>query len=261
MSEPGSAAGDFREALALLEAELAGVEVPTGGSGAAGGTGGSGGTGGTGGSAASPVDQTCQALLRVLRLRCPNILPADDLSAGTVAPPVPVPAGTATTLLITAMQQAVAAAATGRVPPPDADLPTVALWQEGADALVVEIGQSKVGITDGEIGVYLPVRCDQLPNGSGMVSLRFVVGTADRPTGLFAATSLPDGPPVVVGRWGDALTALAWKAVLDVAHGVASNAGRDADGAGLVPVALVAAQAGLVVLPQARHPIDRVVNG
>jgi hypothetical protein len=259
MTELGAAAGDFRAALALLEAELAGVDVPSGGAVAPGAPTGPG-AGRPGGGAASPVDQTCRALLRVLRQRCPNILPAQDLPAGTVAPPVPVPAETAGRLLVTAMQQGVAAGATGRVPPPDADLPTVALWQEGVDALIAEIGQSKIGITDGEIQVYLPVRCDQLPDGTGMVSLRFVVGTADRPTGLFAATSLPEGPAVVVARWGDALTALAWQAVLDVAHGLASNAGGDADGAGLVPVALVAGDAGLVVLPQARHPIDRVVN-
>jgi hypothetical protein len=156
----------------------------------------------------------------------------------------------------------VATGATGRIPPPDANLPATALWEEGADALLVEVASAKVAVREGEVEVSLPVRCDQLPDTVGAVTVTFVVGTADRPAGMFAATrNHPQGPPIVVQRWGDALVALAWQGMLDVARGVADHAGRDADGAGLVPVALVAARSGLVVLPQARHPIDRTVGG
>jgi hypothetical protein len=85
------------------------------------------------------------------------------------------------------------------------------------------------------------------------------MGTADRPAGLFAAApSRPDGPAVVTERWADALTALAWRALLDAVAGVAAAAGRDTDGSPLIPAAIAATANGLMVQTQARHPFDRV---
>jgi hypothetical protein len=246
-----AAAADFRGALARLDAELAGLHVPA-----------DAGRSATRRSAAtSPVDASCKALLAVVRKRCPGLLPADDLRPGDVASPVPIPADSASSLFVTALRQSVATAVTGRVPPPDAELPTTVLWEEGADALLALVGSTKMEIGDGEVTVSLPVRCDQLARGSGVVTVRLVVGTPERPAGLFAATStVPQGPPVVVRRWADALTALVWTALLEVVRGVARGSGRDIDGTGLVPVALVASPQGLVVLPQARHAIDRVAS-
>jgi hypothetical protein len=245
-----AAAADFRGALARLDHELAGASAEVDAERAARPA------------AAARVDANCKALLAVLRKRCPALLPELGVPPGAPVEPVPVPADSAVALIAVALRQQVAAAATGRTPPPDAQLPTVALWQEGADALLVEVASCKIELGVGEVTVHLPVRCDQLPNFVGHVTVRILVGTADRPTGLFAATGeRPEGPAVVVQRWGDALTALVWQAVLDVAHSVARHAGTDSDGAALVPVAIVAARAGLVVLPQARHSIDRIVRG
>jgi hypothetical protein len=243
-----AAAADFRGALARLDSELAGLDVPA-----------DAGRSAAGRSATSPIDASCKALLAVVGKRCPGLLPADDLPPGDVAAPVPIPADAASALLVTALRQSVATAVTGRIPPPDAQLPTTVLWEEGPDALLVFVGSSKVQIGDGEVTVSLPVRCDQLTRGSGVVTVHLAVGTPERPAGLLAATStFPQGPPVVVRRWADALTALAWTALLEVARGVARHSGRDIDGTSLVPVALVASPQGLSVLPQARHTIDRV---
>lgn len=259
-AELAAAAADFRGALARLDAELAGLD-------AADRPGSRSRTrpphvGPDGGLAASAVGDSCRALLQVIRKRCPDLFPKQDLDPGGVGEPIPLPARQATELLATGLRQAVATAATGRVPPPDTDLPEAVLWQEGADELLVLVGRCQVELGEGEVAVTIPVRCDQLPDFFGQVRVLFAVGSATRPTGLLAATSSkPEGPPIVVQRWGEALTALAWQALLDVARGVAVHAGRDADGAGLVPVALVASPDGLVVLPQARHPIDRVVTG
>ncbi len=231
----------FHRALARLDGELAGVDVPDG--------------------ASARVDDKCLELLKVLRERCPGLVPELDLEPGSVGDAVPVPAKSVDALVVTALRQAAATAATGRVPPPDARLPASVLWQEGADALLVEVARARVVLADGEVRLTLPVRCEELPDRAGTVTVSLVVGTADRPTGLFAAApSHPDGPPVVVRRWGEALTAFAWQAVVDVVGGLATHAGRDLDGAGLVPVALVAARNGLAVLPQARHPIDRLAG-
>jgi hypothetical protein len=78
---------------------------------------------------------------------------------------------------------------------------------------------------------------------------------------LLAAAADPRGPLVVVRRWGDALTALAWQAVLNSIGGVTAAAGSDLDGAPLIPAALTASASGFAVLGQARHEIDRVRRG
>jgi hypothetical protein len=93
------------------------------------------------------------------------------------------------------------------------------------------------------------------------VTVDFVVGTPSRPTGLLAASTEPRGPRVVVRRWGEALTALAWQAVLDATGGVAAAAGADRDGSVLIPVVLTASRDGIAVVGQARHEIDRVRRG
>jgi hypothetical protein len=264
LDELRAAAADFRGALARLDAELADLDdaaerererdrdrdAPRGP-----------GPGPPRRPLGTAVDDNCRAMLEVLRKRCPGLVPADDVEPGGVVQPVPIPVKTFSALLVTSLRQAVATAATGRVPRSDAELPSTVLWQEGADALLVEVARCEIALGDGEVTVTIPVRCDQLPDQVGRVVVRLVVGTAARPTGLFAATTThPQGPPVVVQRWGEALTALAWQALLDVAGGVAKHAGRDADSVGLVPVALVTSKAGFVVLPQARHAIDRVIR-
>jgi hypothetical protein len=260
LDELRSAAADFRGALARLDAELADLDVDAAAE-RDGGRDREQSQGDVRRPAGSAVDDNCRALLEVLRKRCPGLLPADDVEPGGVVQPVPVPGKTFSALLVTSLRQAVATAATGRLPRSDSELPATVLWQEGADALLVDVARCRIALGDGEVIVTIPVRCDQILDRVGQVVVRLVVGTAARPTGLFAATSThPQGPPVVVQRWGEALTALAWQALLDVARGVANHAGRDADTAGLVPVALVASKAGFVVLPQARHAIDRVIR-
>lgn len=262
VAELHAAAADFRGALARLDVELAGLDAAEVAAAARPPGGLPGPVGADAALAASAVGNSCRALLEALRRRCPDLLPKQDLDPGGVGEPIPLPAKQATQLLVTAIRQGAATGASGRVPPPDADLPEAVLWQEGADALLVQIARCRVELGEGEVAVTFPVRCDQLPDFFGVVRVLFAVGTAKRPTGLLAATSSrPEGPPIVVQRWGEALTALAWQALLDLARGVAVHAGRDGDGAGLVPVALAASPDGLVVLPQARHPIDRVVTG
>jgi hypothetical protein len=141
------------------------------------------------------------------------------------------------------------------------ELPASVLWQEGADALMIEVARIDVRVGAGLVTVTIPVICDQLRRGRGVVDVDFVVGTPDRPTGLLAAATEPRGPRVIVRRWSDALTALAWQSVLASLGGVAAAAGIDRDGAALIPTALTATPAGLGITVQARHDIDRVRPG
>ena len=79
--------------------------------------------------------------------------------------------------------------------------------------------------------------------------------------GLVAVTeSLPRGPAVLADRWGDAVVAAAWRALLDTAHALALQAGVDTSGARLIPGAISSDGKTLSVVPQARHAIDAVTG-
>jgi len=214
-----------------------------------------------------PVDEVCASLLKQLRARCPGLIPADPLPPGTTGAVVPVTPAALGPLVITAAQQATAESAPGGGPVVTSRLPDSALWRDGIDSLLVHLGTIGVSLGNGTVTVAVPVACDQMVDAKGApqslpVTVMFVIGTRDRPTGMFAATPhRPDGPAVVVERWGESLTALAWRALLDAAAGVAAAAGQDSDGAALIPTAMVATPDGLLVQTQARHPFDRDVVG
>jgi hypothetical protein len=209
--------------------------------------------------AGARLDERCAALVKQLRERCPGVLPEAPLPAGTPAKPIPVDPEQYGALVGVAIRQNAAIAALGRLPASDDELPEVVVWEQGASALAVGLGEVQTVVEEGAITVAMPVFCDQLGARRNLVRVTFVVGTRERPAGLLAATPpAPDGPPVVVEGWGDELTALAWQALLDVAAGVAARAGTDTDGTPLVATALAAGRDRLEVLPQARHPFDRL---
>ena len=104
------------------------------------------------------------------------------------------------------------------------------------------------------------MRCDQV--GTAKVGVRFATGSDARPAGAVAATDeRPLGPAAVVDLWGEALIAFAWHLILTTVAKLADASGRDADGAGLIPVGVRAADGQLVVVTMARHPLDRQVIG
>lgn len=203
----------------------------------------------------------CQKLLETLRERCPGLIPPEPLKPGAVTAPIEVTPREAAPLIALAVRQAVLESVGAPVPSDPAKLPTAVLWQEGADALLVEVGSIKVSFAAGLITVTIPVRCDHLPDTRGVVDVDLLFGTPERPTGLLAAATEPRGDRAVVRRWGEALTALAWQAVLNSIGGMTAAAGVDRDGAPLIPTALTATARGIAVLAQARHEMDRVRRG
>ena len=221
-----------------------------------------GGNGPEAGGADQPLDQRCAALIAQLRELCPGVLPEPALPPGQAGQAIPVPPEQYGQLAGVAARQAAALATLGRLPASDAELPGAIVWEDGGAALAVVPAQLELSATEGGIAVVVPVWCDQLPDRQDKVIVTFAVGTPDRPVGLLAATTgQPIGPAVVVDAWGEQLTALAWRAVLDTAAGIAGAAGTDADGTPLVATALAAAKDRIEVLPQARHPFDRVPTG
>jgi hypothetical protein len=204
------------------------------------------------------LEAECKKHLEFLRKNCPDLLPPGPLDPGTPAEPLPVSADRGTGLVRAAVKDAVAASLGRR--PTDPPLDAV-VWTEGADSLLVLLDSVKLTTAEGVVTVIVDVACDQLRVGRrtprARVEIDLGLGTDERPTGLLAAAPVPRGPAVVVERWGDALVALAWQALLDSAAGLSAAAGTDVDGTPLVPTHWSASKGGIRIGPQARHPFDR----
>ncbi len=133
------------------------------------------------------------------------------------------------------------------------------IWQDGDGEVLVHLDQTMVEMFPGLILVALTLETDE--TGPGQLVVPFAVGSPGSPAGLLAVTEQqPRGPVQLVDRWGQAATAAAWLALLDVAHGLALQSGVDTNGARLIPGAISTDGSGLSVVPQARHPGDQVVG-
>jgi hypothetical protein len=170
--------------------------------------------------------------------------PAEALADGEVERPVFIANGQATELLRVAAKRAA-----GFFHPTKR---TEVVWVQGESELAVSLVGLDVRAADGLIRVRIPVRCDQA--GEAVVEVVFAVGSATEPSGLFASTHRrPNGPPLVVEVWGEALVAYAWQCVLGMITGIAGAIGKDARGNVLVPVELLANAKGFQIVPMARH--------
>jgi hypothetical protein len=192
----------------------------------------------------------CKRLLEVLRARCPGLLPDERLPPGKVGPEIPL-AREAGASMYRLVARQVAGLSTERA----GDAGAV-VWVQGDNELLVLVDRIAVAAVEGAMAVDIPVRCDEV--GQATVRVRFALGSDARPAGLIAATDdRPFGPPEVIDVWGEALTAFAWQIVLTTTTRLADASGRDADGAGLIPVALRAVDGGIAVQTMARHGFDR----
>lgn len=189
--------------------------------------------------------EQCKRLLAELRKNCPGLIPPDPLGPGQVGPEIPVDPENTRTLIRAALK------------PSRGELLRL---RDADNELLVDVARIDVRLGDGLIVVAIPVRCDQVKRAT--IQVPFAVGSSKRRAGLVAATeSSPRGPLVITQIWGEALTVLAWQALLGVSAVLAAESGRDLDGAGLIPIGLTATENGLQVLTMARHAFDRVGGG
>jgi hypothetical protein len=141
----------------------------------------------------------------------------------------------------------------------DASRVTEVIWSEGGDELSVDPAKIDVRTVDGVVVFDIPVRCDQ--SGQGVAEVALAVGSASRAAGMLAvAAQRPQGPPAVVDRWADALVALAWGTLVELASSISSVAGRDDSGDELIPGSIVADRVGLLIAPYARHRLGPLLK-
>lgn len=190
--------------------------------------------------------QRCRRLLDQLRRQCPEFLPGPPPQPGGLAPPVALQREALDDLLREAL-----------TPSPDESL---VVWRDGDSEVLLHAGRTRVAVREGVVAVALLFECEET-GGPAEVVVPFAVGSDERPAGMIAATERrPRGPAVLIDRWGEAIIATAWEALLDIAAVAAANAGDDVDGEPLRAGALLAAPDALTVVPQARHDFERAIG-
>jgi hypothetical protein len=192
------------------------------------------------------LDDRCARLLAQFRKQCPGAVPPPAPEPGGVSEPVSVKAEDLDRLLRAALS------------PEDAD-EEVVLLTDGDSELLLNPARSRALIGESMVLVVLGVECDQ--TGPAEVVVPFAVGSEGATAGMIMATEhVPRGPAVVTGRWGEALVAMAWEALVAVTAGLSRHAGTDLDAAPLIPGALLAVKGAITVVPQARHQTDRLTR-
>jgi hypothetical protein len=168
-------------------------------------------------------------------------LPAGRISVGQVAGRVDVPGEHVQELMRAALARRGGAAT---------------VWTHGEMEIVAHLGEARVAVREGVVLVEIALEADDVSRTG--VTVAFGVGTAGRPAGMLATTERrPRGPLPLVEAWGEAVTASAWRALVETAASGAAEAGVDEDGVPLVPGALEARDDMLTVVAQARHAYTR----
>jgi hypothetical protein len=141
----------------------------------------------------------------------------------------------------------------------DVNPPQQVIWYDHDSEVLVHLDRTVVRLDNGVVLVALTLESDQ--TGVGQLTVPLSVGSAQLAAGLVVVTeSRPRGPAALADRWGDAVIAAAWRALLDAVHTLALQAGVDTSGARLIAGAISCDGQTLSVVPQARYAIDAVTG-
>ena len=136
------------------------------------------------------------------------------------------------------------------------------VWPGLGSEIAVHVVESSVALRTGYVLAALLTRCDEVGQARLVVPLATGTETATPvaagPAGLMmTAEATARGVPLLVDVWGEVAVTACWAAVVGVARSVAAAAGEDRCGCPLIPGAIRAADDEFIVVPQARHAIDR----
>jgi hypothetical protein len=186
------------------------------------------------------LDRRCRQLLAELEKYCPDLLPTGPLPPGDVADPIDIQQKDLERLVLSA------------VGVEDKRGRHQVIWEQAGSELLVHLERTRLAVLEGLVLVGLTV--ETVETGRVEVTVPFAVGRPERLAGMVVTSDTqPRGPVIVVDRWGDALIAAAWQALVDVISTIAARTGVDEDGAPLLPGAIVATEGRLSVIPQAGH--------
>jgi hypothetical protein len=102
--------------------------------------------------------------------------------------------------------------------------PSRVVWVDGGDEALVYLDSLTTKIVGSTLVLSLDLETDQ--TGRAPVIVRFALGDASDPAGLIAATDeVAGGHPLLVSRWGEAVTAAAWSALVGLGADHASQRG------------------------------------
>ena len=91
--------------------------------------------------------------------------------------------------------------------------PSRVVWVDGGDEALVDLDSLTTKLVGATLVVSLDLETDQ--TGRAPVIVRFALGDGSDPAGLIAATDeVAGGYPPPVSRWGEAVTAAAWSALI-----------------------------------------------
>ena len=131
------------------------------------------------------------------------------------------------------------------------------VWRDGDSEVIVHLDRTRTATLDGLVLVGVTVECDE--SGVQEVTVPFAVGSEGMTAGMLGVTeSEPRGHPLLVKRWGEAIVAMAWRALLDVGQTLAAEAGTDEGAKPLVAGGFVAKPEGLEIITQAQHQFLKV---
>lgn len=187
-------------------------------------------------------DQTRAVVLQNLTGVLPQVVQAGRLAADRALTPADL------TALIPSAAVSAAGLDPALIKPP---VPPV-LWEADGGQLLVRVAGVSARLGTGLIDLTIPVSCDQ--TGDTAVTVTFLTGTPDRPTGGVTITEdHPRGPAVVVENWHDALIAFAWQTILIATSAMSGAVGTDSGGRALITQSLSVTADGLTVTPMAQH--------
>jgi hypothetical protein len=118
------------------------------------------------------------------------------------------------------------AAAGGTLPPSTAGPPRKVIWVDAGDEVLVHLDSMQVRLLDRTIVMSIDLETDQ--TGRTPLVCVYATGGPDDPAGLVATTDeLPRGNALLAGRWGAAVQAACWSALLGLVTDHAKERGLE----------------------------------
>lgn len=137
-----------------------------------------------------------------------------------------------------------------------ADTSTVVVWERAGSEMWVDVGTVSIACGEGLVRIGVKVGCDQLDKPV-VLTVPIGVGSPDSPAGLVMTTvDRIAGPDLLVARWSEAITAFAWEALVELARRLCAQLGKDKAGLPLIPGAIAATKAALLIQPMSRNDLS-----